>query len=115
MNEPTNQKSGDEMIVTLRVSDLRELIRSEITAALNVNGNGHRKEWLKAEVLAGEYHLPKTWFEERGRAGEIARTKSGRYVLFKRSDVEAYLHEHCRKEPIVRRKRKKEGMPEENS
>jgi excisionase family DNA binding protein len=41
--------------------------------------------------LAECYGLLKTWFEERGRAGEIARTKPGRYVLFKRRDVEAYL------------------------
>ena len=33
--------------------------------------------------------------------GEIAGTKSGRYVLFKRSDVEAYLDEHCKKEPMI--------------
>jgi excisionase family DNA binding protein len=71
---------------------IREIVREEIKAALN--GNGHstsRREWLKAEELAEEYGLPKTWFEERGRAGDIARTKPGRYVLFKRRDVEAFL------------------------
>jgi len=39
--------------------------------------------------------------QERGRAGAIAGTKSGRYVLFKRSDVEAYFDEHCKKEPMI--------------
>ena len=99
---------ADDMIVTLRVSQLRMLIREEIAAAMN--GNRHapsRREWLKAQELAAEYGHPKTWFEERGRAGDIARNKSGRFVLFKRSDVEAYLEEHCKKEPIVRRRRKK--------
>ena len=74
---------------------IREIVREEIKAAQN--GNGHsisKKEWLKAEELAAEYGLPKTWFEERGRAGDIARTKPGRYVLFKRRDVEEYLDQH---------------------
>jgi hypothetical protein len=71
--------------------ELKSLIR-EVLAEGNGNGNGHAsKEWLKAEELAVEYGLPKTWFEERGRAGDIARTKPGRYVLFKRRDVEAFL------------------------
>jgi len=49
------------------------------------------KDWLTAKELEDMYGLPKTWFEERGRAGDIARTKPGRYVLFKRRDVEEYL------------------------
>src|SRR5687768_3320773 len=49
------------------------------------------KDWLKAGEMAALYGLPQTWFEERGREGDIERTKPGRYVLFKRRDVEAYL------------------------
>jgi len=115
-HEAAPEKSGDDMIVTLRVSQLRVLIREEIAAAMN--GNGHapsKREWLKAQELAAEYGQPKTWFEERGRAGDIARNKSGRFVLFKRSDVEMYLEQHCKKEPIVRKKRKKEGEPQETT
>ena len=82
----------------------RQIVREEIQSLkAELNGNGHstsKREWLKAEELAAEYGLAKTWFEERGRAGDIARTKPGRYVLFKRRDVEAYLDEHCKKEPI---------------
>jgi hypothetical protein len=70
--------------------ELKSLIR-EVLAEGNGNGNAASKDWLKAEELAAEYGLPKTWFEERGRAGDIARTKPGRYVLFKRRDVEAFL------------------------
>jgi hypothetical protein len=71
---------------------IREIVREELRAAANGNGHGaSKKEWLKAEELAAEYGLPKTWFEERGRAGDIARTKPGRYVLFKRRDIEAFL------------------------
>jgi excisionase family DNA binding protein len=71
---------------------IREIVREEIKAAL---ANGKEplidKDWLKAAEAAQLYGLPKTWFEERGRAGDIERTKPGRYVLFKRRDVEEYL------------------------
>ena len=95
---------------------IRIIVAEEIAKAMNGNRHaGSKKEWLKAQELAAEYGHPATWFQERGRAGDIARNKSGRFVLFKRSDVEAYLEEHCKKEPIVRRKRKKEGDLQESS
>ena len=91
----------DKMIVTMTVAELRAVIKEELKNFQLINGHStSKREWLKAEELAAEYGLPKTWFEERGRAGDIARTKPGRYVLFKRRDVEAYLDEHCKKEPI---------------
>jgi excisionase family DNA binding protein len=71
--------------------EFRRIVREEIAAALNDRERAAPKDWLRAEELADLYGLPKTWFEERGRAGEIARTKPGRYVLFARRDVEAYL------------------------
>lgn len=79
----------------LLVDQIRAVVREEIGSAI---GNGKNsvaaKDWLRAEELAGLYGLPKTWFEERGRAGTISRTKPGRYVLFKRRDVEEYLEKN---------------------
>ncbi len=79
----------------LLLEQFRAIVREEIKAAIE---NGIKpaveKEWLRAEELAEWYGLPKTWFEERGRLGEIARTKPGRYVLFKRRDVEAFLEKN---------------------
>jgi excisionase family DNA binding protein len=76
----------------LLIDQIRAVVREEIKAAI---GNGTKlaaeKEWMKAKELAELYGLPRTWFEERGRAGDIERTKPGRYVLFKRRDVEEYL------------------------
>ena len=71
---------------------IREVIREELVAS--VESRTASKDWLKAKELKALYGLPKTWFEERGRRGEIARTKPGRYVLFKRRDVERYLELH---------------------
>ena len=55
-----------------------------LAAILGGCGNGKmaatEKDWLRAEELAELYGLPRTWFEERGRAGDIERTKPGRYV-----------------------------------
>jgi excisionase family DNA binding protein len=86
MNEPAKTPFD------LLLDQIRAVVREEIKAAI---GNGIKraaeKEWLRAEELAECYGLPKTWFEERGRAGDIDRTKPGRYVLFKRRDVEEYL------------------------
>jgi excisionase family DNA binding protein len=76
----------------------RQVVREELASALKAALNGHRtmaeKDWLRADECANLYGLPKTWFEERGRAGEIARTKPGRYVLFSRRAIEKYLEEH---------------------
>src|SRR5262244_208627 len=98
---------------TILSAALREELKSLLREVLaEGNGDGraaNKKEWLRAKELAAEYGLPKTWFEERGRAGDIARSKSGRNMIFKRSDVEAYLEQHRKKEPIARKKRNKES------
>jgi excisionase family DNA binding protein len=75
---------------------IREIIRDEIRAALVQAKPTPPKDWMKASELAELYGLPQTWFEERGRAGDIERSKPGRYVLFKRRDVEAYLEKNKR-------------------
>jgi hypothetical protein len=98
------------MIVTLTVEELCEIVRSQVRAELQSNGHAaNKREWLKAEELAAEYGLPKTWFEERGRAGDIARAKPGRYVLFKRRDVEAYLDRNKGTEWPKRKKKTRTG------
>jgi len=76
------------------VEQIRTVVREEIAAAMKSTETAPAKDWLRAEELAKLYSMPKTWFEERGRAGEIARAKPGRYVLFKRRDVEAYLEKN---------------------
>lgn len=83
-------------IVVLSPEELESLITRAVREALKGTGESREsglrdKEWLKAKEAAELYGLPKTWFEERGRVGDIERTKPGRYVLFKRRDVEAYL------------------------
>jgi hypothetical protein len=78
----------------LLVDQIRAVVREEIAAQFAARDKGQglaEKDWLKADEAAELYGLAKTWFEERGRAGEIARSKPGRYTLFQRRDIEAYL------------------------
>ena len=77
--------------------------------ALKTELNGDAKadkDWLRAAEAARLYGLPKTWFEERGRAGDIARAKPGRYTLFQRRDIENATLSKTR-EPIGRNVNKK--------
>ncbi len=95
MNEPTK-------IAVLTEAELESVIKRAVAEALKTqNGQGivniGSKEWLRAGEAAQLYGLPKTWFEERGRAGDIVRTKPGRYVLFNRRDIEAYMQKHKEK------------------
>lgn len=87
MSEPT-KSPFDAML-----DAFRRVVREEIAAAIQTRQQASltNKDWLRAEECAELYGLPKTWFEERGRAGDIARAKPGRYVLFARCDVEAFL------------------------
>ena len=86
MNEPA--KDPFELLI----ERFRQVVREEIAAALGDSKQAAIvKDWLSAKECSKLYGLPPTWFEEKGRAGEIARTKPGRYVLFKRRDVEDYL------------------------
>ena len=95
MSEPT--KNTSSVFAHAFREELRQIVREavheEIKAALAAK-QAPAKEWLKADEAAQLYGLPKTWFEERGRAGDIARSKPGRYVLFKRRDVEEYLEKN---------------------
>jgi hypothetical protein len=79
---------------------VRQIVREEINAALKTE-KPTVKEWLKAEECAQLYALPKSWFQERGRAGDISTSKPGRYVLFDRRDVERYFQEHRQRKGLT--------------
>jgi excisionase family DNA binding protein len=91
---------------------IRQAVREEIQEAFAARDNGQglaKKDWLKADEAAQLYGLPKTWFEERGRAGDIARTKPGRYTLFHRRDIEAYLERNKGTDWPKRKEKNRDG------
>jgi excisionase family DNA binding protein len=108
MNEINNPPS---LLGQAILDAIRQAVREEIQTAFAAKNNGQglaEKAWLKAEEAAQLYGLPKTWFEEKGRSGDIARTKPGRYTLFHRSDIDAYL-ERNKGTDWPKRKEKKRG------
>jgi hypothetical protein len=94
LTESTKMSQAAKTPFDLLLDQIRDVVREEIMAALASGKPAPEREWMKAKELAEVYDLPQTWFEERGRAGDIARTKPGRYVLFKRRDVEAFLEKN---------------------
>jgi len=90
--EAVPEKNGDDMIVTLRVADLRAIMRQEIAAG-NGNGhaNGHAPTLVSAETAAKNFEVPKTWILEAARRGEIQSVKVGHYVRFRPEDLENFI------------------------
>ncbi len=90
-------ESADRLMVTLSVGELRAIVQEAVKAALPNGDVKPMKDWLKAEELSNLYGIPRRWFEDRGRAGDIKTTRPGRYVLFDRRSVESYLENHQKK------------------
>ncbi len=92
--EAVPEKSGDDMIVTLRVSQLRVLIREEIAAAMN--GNGHApKASLEKLLDAGEVAqlLGETeqWVYRQAKTKKLPSIKLGKYWKFSPAQLQKWL------------------------
>ena len=88
--EAVLEKSGDDMIVTLRVSDLRALIREELTVALS--GKNHAKELGELLTLkdAAKYlNQSDSWLYRRWK--EIGGKKLGGNIRFSIADIEKFI------------------------
>ena len=107
MAEPVKNPNPFDLLI----EQVRIAVRDEMQAQFAARDKGQglaEKDWLKADEAAELYGLPKTWFEERGRAGQIARAKPGRYTLFQRRDIEAYLERNKGTDWPKQKRRKKE-------
>ena len=80
---PKTEPAEDPMLVTLRLSDLRALIKAELAA----NGNGHAAELFTPEELAERMKLPVSWVYEQSRQGNIPTHRIGRYLRFSLTEV----------------------------
>ena len=55
-------------IIVVSPDELEALVMRAVEQALDGSRKATvPKDWLKAEEVANQYGLPKTWFEERGR------------------------------------------------
>ena len=81
------EKNGDEMVVTLRVADVRAIIREEVKAALAAHNPPVAKILYPLKEAADMLSVPPTWLAARARAGEIPSVHLGHYVCFNPDDL----------------------------
>lgn len=93
MSETAKKPDDAEMIVTMTVASLREVIAEEVQKAMgNDDTDGDRL--LDAKEAAKLYCVPKSWIAEAARSGELASIKMGHYRRFRREDLQNYIEKH---------------------
>jgi excisionase family DNA binding protein len=68
----------------LLLEQIREVVREEIKAASNGNGN---RELLDPEELAARLKVPVSWVYEQSRQDNIPTHRIGRYIRFDLAEV----------------------------
>jgi len=89
--EKAPEKSGDDMLVTLRVADLREIVRAEVTGALATQRPPVAKIAYTIKEAAEMISVPPTWLAAKARAGEITSTRLGHYVTVTEADLKDFV------------------------
>jgi len=88
--EAAPEKNGDEMVVTLRVADVRAIIRAEVKAVLAGHNPPVAKILYPLKEAADMLSVPPTWLAARARAGEIPSVHLGHYVCFNPDDLREF-------------------------
>jgi hypothetical protein len=89
--ETVPEKSGDQMIVTLRVADLKAIVRGEVQAALAAQPPPIHRIVYPLKEAAEMISVPPTWLAARARAGEIESIRLGHYVTFAEQDLKEFV------------------------
>jgi excisionase family DNA binding protein len=85
------ETNGADMLVTLRVADLREIIRGELKAVLAAQRPPVAKMAFTIREAAEMLSVPPTWLAAKARAGEIPTTRQGHYVTFAEQDLKDFI------------------------
>lgn len=88
--ETVPEKNGDQMIVTLRVADLKAIVRAEVQAALSAQQPPIHRIVYPLKEAAEMISVPPTWLAARARAGETQSIRLGHYVTFAKQDLEEF-------------------------
>jgi excisionase family DNA binding protein len=89
MSDRQTDKNDDQMVVTLKVGDLRQIIRDEIAAS---NRNGEKsKDIFNTEQAAMFLNVKPSWLAAAAREGKIPVIRFGHYVNFHRSDLQQFI------------------------
>ena len=87
----------DRLLVTLSVSELREIVREEIEA-LKLNANGPESiTLLDLKQAAEQLKLPKSRITQAVKQGDLACVRVGHYLRFSPSDLEEFIFRHKEK------------------
>jgi hypothetical protein len=97
--EAAPEKNGDDMIVTLRVSDLKIIMNSVVEAALKRQQPPIQRIVYPLKEAAEMISVPPTWLAAKARTGEIQCVRLGHYVTFTEADLREFVE-----------RRKKDGM-----
>jgi hypothetical protein len=98
--ETVPEKNGDQMIVTLRVADLKAIVRAEVQAALSAQQPPIHRIVYPLKEAAEMISVPPTWLAARARAEEINATRLGHYVTFAEEDLKNFVEKMRKKETI---------------
>jgi predicted DNA-binding transcriptional regulator AlpA len=86
----TNTKSPQEMAVTLTVGELRELIRTEVKAALNGNGTAEPDKLLSIGEASNVLSRSSMWLYRNWKRLPFS-VRLGRSVRFSRKGIEKWI------------------------
>ena len=89
--EAVPERSGDDMIVTLRVADLRAIVRAEVKAMLDAQPSPIQRIVYPLKEAAEMLSVPPTWLAAKARGGEIKCVRLGHYVTFAEEDLRKFI------------------------
>jgi Helix-turn-helix domain len=102
LNDPP-KSTDDRLLVTLSVSELRELIRTEVATAKN----GHEPKLLyNTRETAAMLNIEESWLAARARAGEIPHRMLGHYRYFSIDDINTIIQNAAPKPKLKNVKKK---------
>jgi hypothetical protein len=88
--EAVPDKNEDDMIVTLRVADLRAIVRQAVRMELDSRQPQVPRIAHGLKEAAAMLSVPPTWLAAKARAGEIKSVRLGHYVTFTEQDLREF-------------------------
>jgi len=83
LREPVPAADDSKMIVTLTVSELRQIIADSIAS----RGGHESLTLIDADSLAEKLSIPVSWVYEQSRQGAIPTHRVGKYIRFDLNEV----------------------------
>jgi len=81
--EPMPAADGDRMIVTITISELREIVADTIAS----RGGHESLTLIDADALAERLSVPVSWVYEQSRQNNIPTYRVGKYIRFDLNEV----------------------------